>query len=142
MVGALTTRKKVWTLPGALESQRRALSRGWHVVSLMLYIVCLIARKVGSQGGQPLRVGEGGEARTRAEATGKEHRDRHSGSGLIRPGLVADRLWDEAWTPGLGDGSTVGAPYVKVGVRWPDQVLMGESSGCTCRPGNQDMDPS
>lgn len=100
---------------------------GVGVVSFMLYIVCLTAGKVDNQGGQPLRVGEGGEARTRAEATGKEHRDRHSGSGLIRPGLVAGRLWDEAWTPGLGDGSTVGAPHVKAGVRWPDQVLMGES---------------
>lgn len=28
VVGALNIRKKVWTLPGALESQRRALSRG------------------------------------------------------------------------------------------------------------------
>lgn len=97
---------------------------GVDVVSFMLYIVSLTAGKVDSQ---PLRVGEGGEARTRAEATGKEHRDRHSGSGLIRPGLVAGRLWDEAWTSGLGDGSTVGAPHMKAGVRWPDQVLTGES---------------
>lgn len=67
-------------------------------------------------------MGEQGEARTRGEATGRECWDRHSGRGLVRPGAVAGWLWNEAWTPGPGDGSTVGAPPVKVGTRWPDQV--------------------